>query len=186
MRFFLLRVLFAAEAIGAAYGFIETLMREEAVVFFSLPVSGHFLEVAYVFLIALGILAVIGLSWTWIIRQRPIAQRLASKVERFGMLYAEIAERRDELNRAVEHDDQPESQLRYTSRLWELATTLRKLGVKCPRRPPDLSGPNDADEGECGKLEWCLFLMRLAALARESQLGEARRSLDKLRSEHRL
>ena len=183
MRTLFLRAFLAAEALGSAYGYVEILLREEAVRFLSLEISDHFLEVIYIFLIAFGVLTVIGLSWKWINQQRLIAQLLASRVEKFGMLYTEIAESRDELNRAVENGDSVTSQLRYTSKLWELVTTLKKLGIKCPGRPPDLRSPNHASKAECSKSEWCLFLMRLAALARESELGEARRSLDKLRSE---
>ena len=163
MRSLLLRALFAAEAIGAAYGFVETLTREAVAVFFSLPVSDHFLEVAYIFLFSFGVLAVVGLSWRWVSKTPWMSKLLYSKVSAFGDLYGEISERRDELIAVLDDDKMTPHSIAYIARIQELHVSLKELGIACPNSIPiTVLSPENKD----AYVEWCGFLARLAALAR--------------------
>ena len=127
MRPLLFRALFAAEAIGATYGLVETLIREDVVVFFSLPVSDHFLEVVYVFLIAFGTLAVSGMSWRWISKAPFLSKWMHSRSDVFGELYGEISERRDELITVLDEKSATPHSTAYMAKIQELHVSLKHL-----------------------------------------------------------
>lgn len=171
MRSLLLRVLFAAESVAAIYGLIETLIRRDAVVFFSLPISDHFLEVTYVFFIAFGILAIIGMNWRWISKMPIVSKLLYSRSAALGDLYDEIAKRRDELIGVLDNDQKSPETLAYLAKTQELYTALQALGIPCPAGVPD----TELDRGNKQAFtEWCTFLMKLAAEARVRNLRAAR------------
>ena len=172
MRWILLvaRVISAAGALASAYGYIDSRLLDERALIGPFTVSDHFLGVAYVFGFALGALMAVALCWEGVSKWEPISGLLFDKRKRFGELYPEIVQRRDNLIASVEERGIPETSLSYQAKMMELITSLHRLRIPFPKSIPnieDLAADMDTTK------EWYGFLMRLAARSREKDLKGA-------------
>ena len=139
-------------------------------------VSADIIEVCYVFAFSFGVLATIALSWHWISRT-PFAKRLYFKSASFGVLYSEIAERRDELSTWMEEEITAPYTVKYLAKIQELVISLKALDIPCPAIVPiPANTPITAlsPENKDSYFEWWRFLTKLAALARVCDIKEAR------------
>ena len=136
------------------------------------PVDPFFIEAASVFLVAFGLLALIGLCWNWISKWRWVSNLLASKAQEFGCLYQDIVERRDELISMLDETPSAGKALTYYARLVELEKILLGLGIATPPTPPAF---HDLPNSHQAIIEWGTFLMMMARDARTNDLKAARK-----------
>ena len=168
---FLLRVFFGAEAVASAYGLVERLLAGEAAMIGSITISSHFLEVTYVFLIAAGVFATVGLSVGWILRWDVVSRLCRSRTAEFQALYEEIAERRNELISVIDGQAERRDGIACIARLAELRAALVRLKISTPQSVPSI---HNIIEDRTAVSEWAKFLIKLAPQARLRDLKAAR------------
>ena len=175
MHFYLLRAASGACSLAGSFGFIEFRRRGVQVVIGGHPVDPFFVEVGCVFLIAFGILALMGLFWECISRWRWVSVITTSKTRKFRDLYEEICARRNELNEIVDTTVLSEASMLFISKIHELSVALKELGIPCPDRFPKIAKFNfDSASNEA----WHYFLVRLAGDARIGNIKAARRVIN--------
>ncbi len=170
------RAFFGAETVASIYGLVAAIVRDGPTMIGSFHISDHFLEVAYVFSTALGLLMLFALFFNLLMKLRWFSGIFSSKSNAFGALYNEIVDLRNSLLSLQLREDREEVYIEHLSRVYEFKTVLEELRIPYPAVVPDFANK----EGVSALAKWVNFLIRLSAHARVRDIKKARRVLASL------